>query len=105
MYRIVKDGTVLGLTEQPNFVEPLDNGAWGLCDEPRARAIAWEGKVYGLTGKSDTDDLELVTLAYVDGGALTAVAEATQAERQLQTESAIAELSILIATMGGTSDV
>ena len=70
----------------------------------RARSLG-KAKVYVLTGKSDTDDLELVTLAYVDGGALTAAAEATQAERQLQTESAIAELSILIAAMGGTSDV
>lgn len=105
MYRIVKDGTVLGLTEQPNFVEPLDNGSWGLCDEPRAHGIAWEGKVYGLAGKSAMDGLELVTLAFVDAGTLTTAAEATQAERQLQTESAIAELSILIATMGGTSDV
>ena len=105
MYRIVKDGTTLGLTEQPNFVEPLENGAWGLCVESRAHGIAWEGKVYGLAGKSAMDGLELVTLAYVDGGALTAAAEVTQAERQLQTESAIAELSILIATMGGTSDV
>ena len=70
MYRIVKDGSTLGLTEQPNYVELLPNGSWGLCDEPRALGIAYEGKVYGLMGKANTEDLETVTLAFVDGGAL-----------------------------------
>ena len=78
MYRIVKDGTTLGLTEQPNFVEPLENGSWGLCSESRAHGIAWEGKVYGLEGKSTTDALELVTLAFVDAGALAGEAVAVQ---------------------------
>lgn len=78
MYRIVKDGITLGLTEQPNFVEPFDNGSWGLCSESRARGIAWAGKVYGLEGKSATDDLELVTLAFVDAGALTTEAATVQ---------------------------
>ena len=78
MYRIVKDGTTLGLTEQPNFVEPLENGSWGLCGESRAHGIAWEGKVYGLEGKSTTDDLERVTLAFVDAGTLTTEAVAVQ---------------------------
>lgn len=78
MYRIVKDGIALGLTESPNYVEPLDNGSWGLCDEPRARGIAWEGKVYGLEGKPATDDLETVTLAFVDSGALTNEAVSVQ---------------------------
>ena len=78
MYRIVKDGTTLGLTEQPNFVKPLENGSWGLCSESRAHGIAWEGKVYGLEGKSTTDALELVTLAFVDAGALAGEAVAVQ---------------------------
>ena len=78
MYRIVKDGTTLGLTEQPNFVEPLENGAWGLCVESRAHGIAWEGEVYGLAGKSAMDGLELVTLAFVDAGTLTTEAVAVQ---------------------------
>ena len=78
MYRIVKDGTTLGLTEQPNFVEPLENGSWGLCGESRAHGIVWEGKVYGLEGKSATDDLERVTLAFVDAGTLTTEAVAVQ---------------------------
>lgn len=78
MYQIVKDGIALGLTESPNYVEPLDNGSWGLCDEPRARGIAWEGKVYGLAGKPVTDDLETVTLAFVDSGALTNEAVSVQ---------------------------
>ena len=73
MYRIVKDGTTLGLTEQPNFVEPLENGSWGLCGESRAHGIVWEGKVYGLAGKSAMDALELVTLAFVDAGTLPAL--------------------------------
>lgn len=75
MYRIVKDGSTLGLTELPNYVELLPNGSWGLCDESRALGIAYEGKVYGLLGKPNTDDLETITLAFVDGGALEAEQE------------------------------
>ena len=41
MYRILKDGTTLGLTEQPNFVEPLENGSWGLCADPAEEWPAW----------------------------------------------------------------
>ena len=62
----------------PDFVEPLENGSWGLCGESRAHGIAWEGKVYGLEGKSTTDDLERVTLAFVDAGTLTTEAVAVQ---------------------------
>lgn len=43
-----------------------------------AHGIAWEGKVYGLEGKSTTDDLERVTLAFVDAGTLTTEAVAVQ---------------------------
>ena len=97
-------GLFWGLPSNRTLSSHLITAPGGSVTSPgRARSLG--KKVYGLTGKSDTDDLELVTLAYVDGGALTAAAEATQAERQLQTESAIAELSILIAAMGGTSDV
>lgn len=68
MYQIMKNGTSIGLTEQPTYVEPLDNGSYGLCDESIAKGIAWEGKVYALEGKGELDGLEAVSLVQTDAG-------------------------------------
>ena len=68
MYQIMKNGSSIGLTEQPTYVEPLDNGSYGLCDELRAHGIAYEGKVYALEGKDGMEDLETVSLVQTDAG-------------------------------------
>lgn len=51
------------------------------------------------------DGVEDVTLTEISEAAYLEEQRAEQEARQLQTESAIAELSILIATMGGASNV
>lgn len=64
----MKNGTSIGLTEQPTFVEPLDNGSYGLCGESAARGIAYEGKVYALEGTAGLEGLEAVQLIETDAG-------------------------------------
>ena len=64
----MKNGTSIGLTEQPTYVEPLDNGSYGLCEESKAKGIAWEGKVYALEDRGGMEDLEAVSLVQTDAG-------------------------------------
>lgn len=68
MYQIMKNGVSIGLTEQPTYVEPLDNGSYGLCSEAQARGIAYEGQVYALEGRPDMEGLETVSLLQTDAG-------------------------------------
>ena len=70
MYQIMKNGVPIGLTERPTYVEPLDNGSYGLCDEAQARGIAHEGQVYSLEGKPALEGAETVVLVSVDTGAM-----------------------------------
>lgn len=48
MYRILKDGACLGLTEKVNYIRIQENGCFTLCPERDASGIVFEGKVYNL---------------------------------------------------------
>lgn len=39
MYKIIKDGTTIGLTEFLTYIKQHDNGCFVLCPEPRLRAL------------------------------------------------------------------
>ena len=52
MFRITKDGASLGMTEAPTYIKRAPNGCLFLCPENEATGIAWEGKVYGLLGRT-----------------------------------------------------
>ena len=70
MFKIIKDGTTLGYTASPTYVEPLPNGSFGLTDEAHAAGIAHEGAVYGLADREELDGKETVRLVEVDAGAV-----------------------------------
>lgn len=53
MYRIVKDGTSLGITEAPTYVRQAENGCFVLCQEAEATGIAYNGTAYHLLGRED----------------------------------------------------
>lgn len=40
MYKIIKDGTTIGLTEFLTYIKQHDNGCFVLCPEPEASGIA-----------------------------------------------------------------
>lgn len=99
MYQIIKNGTSIGLTERPTYVEPLDNGSYGLCDEDRARGIAYEGQVYALEGRGELDGLETVSLIQADAGAVLGAQAATimaAAEEMTSTQLALCEVFELL---------
>lgn len=70
MYRIVKDGAEMALTEAPNYVRKAGNGCFVLCQEPEAVGIAHGGTVYHLLGREALEGAESVILEETDAGAV-----------------------------------
>ena len=80
MYRIVKDGTSLGMTEAPTYVRQAGNGCFVLCREAEATGIAYNGSVYHLLGREALGDAESVILEETDAGAAITEAKDLAAE-------------------------
>ena len=69
MFKILKNGVIVGMTEAPNFIRRQENGCYGLCSEPIASGIVFEGIVYHLLGRDALDGVESVILEETDAGA------------------------------------
>ena len=46
MYKIIKDGAVLALTESPNYIRLHPDGFYILCDQSEAQGVAYHGTPY-----------------------------------------------------------
>ena len=68
MFRIIKDGASIGLTENLNYIKQAENGCYVLCPEPDASGIVFGGTVYHLLGRTGLDGVETVSLEEADGG-------------------------------------
>ena len=68
MYKIIKDGAGIGLTENLNYIKQAENGCFVLCPEPMASGIVFEGTVYHLLGRDALPDVESVIIETVDAG-------------------------------------
>lgn len=93
MFRIIKDGASVAMTERPTYIKLLDNGCYGLCKEPEATGIAHNGTVFHLLGRPELPGAENVMLEETDGGG-------TMVEMQ----SAIDDLTVTML-MGGAGVV
>ncbi len=69
MFRIIKDGVSLGMTESPTYIKAADNGCFVLCPAPEAQGIAFEGVPYHLVGREAMEGVEDVLLEGTDAGA------------------------------------
>lgn len=68
MFRIIKDGASLGLTEKLNYIMQAENGCYVLCPEQNASGIVFEGTPYHLLGRDSLEGLETVSLEETDAG-------------------------------------
>ena len=68
MFRIIKAGAGIGLTENLNYIKKAENGCYVLCPEPDASGIVFEGVAYHLLGRAAMDELETVSLEQTDAG-------------------------------------
>lgn len=77
MFRIIKDGAELGLTENLNYIVQAENGCYVLCPEQNASGIVFEGTPYHLLGRDEMKGLETVSLEVTDAGAEISKANTT----------------------------
>lgn len=98
----MKNGVSIGLTERPTYVEPLDNGSYGLCDESKARGIAYEGAVYSLEDRATLEGAETVSLIPADAGAIVGrQIEALRAAAEELTSTQLALCDVYELLTGG----
>ena len=69
MFKIIKDGGCIGMTEEPTYIKQAANGCYILCPEPEASGIVFAGTPYHLLGREGMEDVETVMLAATDTGA------------------------------------
>lgn len=103
MYKIVNGDTVLATVNTPVWVKKQDNGSFALCEEPSAHGVVVDGTVYHITGRPEIDGAETIVLGEISEATYQKEQAAAQAETQLQMETALAELSILIANAFATT--
>lgn len=77
MFRIIKAGAGIGLTENLNYIKKAENGCYVLCPEPDASGIVFEGVAYHLLGRAAMNELETVSLEQTDAG--SEITKATEA--------------------------
>ena len=100
MFKIIKDGTSLGMTEAPTYVRQAENGCFVLCQEAEATGIAHNGTVYHLLGREALEGAESVILEAADAGAeIQAAGESAANNAKLSVQlSAAAKLYVQAAT-------
>lgn len=100
MFKIIKDGTSLGMTEAPTYVRQAENGCFVLCQEGQATGIAYGGTVYHLLGREALEGAESVILEEADAGAeIQAAGESAANNAKLSGQlSAAAKLYVQAAT-------
>ena len=100
MFKIIKDGTSLGMTEAPTYVRQAENGCFVLCQEGQATGIAYGGTVYHLLGREALEGAESVLLEETDAGAeIQAAGESAANNAKLSGQlSAAAKLYVQAAT-------
>lgn len=68
MYKIIKDGATIGMTEAPNYIRQHENGCFVLCPEPEASGITFGGTPYNLIGRETMEGVDSVMLEETDAG-------------------------------------
>lgn len=101
MYRIFRNGDTLATISSLTFVRMQENGSYAVCDEADAQGIVLDGTVYHVLGLPDLDNVDTVTIIEISETAYQQEQAAAATESQLQNELALAELSMLIASMMG----
>lgn len=80
MYEIRKDGALLALTEQVNYIRLHTDGFYLLCTEAEAQGVAVAGTPYHLQGREEMQGCETVLVQETDAGTALQAAQETAAE-------------------------
>lgn len=100
MYEIRKDGALLALTEQVNYIRLHADGFYLLCPEAEAQGVAVSGTPYHLMGRAEMPECETVLVQETDAGRVLWEEQAKSASGAKMTEElqAAARLYVQAAT-------
>ncbi len=80
MYKIIKDGEEIAITEKINYIKQNTNGVFVSCTEREAQGVAVRNTAYNLLGRGGMSNCETVIAIEVDGGEHIQSGEASQTE-------------------------
>lgn len=80
MYKIVKDGKTVAITEKLNFIKQSESGVFVGCSEREAQGVAVKNTPYNLFGRGGMNGCETVAVLEVDGGACIHTGDESQNE-------------------------
>lgn len=80
MYRIIKNGEEIAITEKLNFIRQTTAGVFVSCTEREAQGVAVKNTAYNLVGREAMANCETVAIIEVDGGAHIQTGETSQTE-------------------------
>lgn len=102
MYRFIKGSEVIATITSPVFVFMQENGCLALTSEDTAQGVVVDGSVYHLADRAsignEYPDVVMLKISETD---YQREQEEARAVTQRQNETAMAELSILVATLLG----
>ena len=94
MYKIIKDGETVAMTEAPNYIRMAGNGCRILCPAEEAEGIAHGGQVFHLMGRPD-----------LEGAAATIMLEETDAGSEITRAAATGGIMFVTLAEAGSIDV
>ena len=68
MYKIIKNGEQIAITEKLNFIKQAKNGVFYKCDEKEAQGVAINNTPYNIFGREPMAVNDTVIIIEVDGG-------------------------------------
>jgi len=69
MFKIIKDGETIAMTDALIYIRKQENGCFGMCPKEDAQGIALGGVPYHLLGKPELEDAAGTVMAIeTDGG-------------------------------------
>lgn len=96
MYKIIKNGAVMAMTEAPNYIKQTENGCLALCLKEEAQGVAHMGTPYNLLGCQPMEGVEdTVMLEEMDAGAMLAAIDRAAADTDALTVDQELRLTML----------
>ena len=80
MYKIIKDGEEIAITEKLNYIKQTASGVFVGCTEKEAQGVAVKNTAYNLLGREPMNECETVIAIEVDGGEHIKTGEESQTE-------------------------
>ena len=87
MFKIIKDGKTIAITEQLIYIRQKETGVFVACEEQAAQGVAVNNTAYNIFGREEMKGCETVAIMEVDGGGCIFTGD----EDQTETDTMIVE--------------